>query len=569
MNSTVFSKKNKFVIFIIALVVILPTVIACIISARTDNTSVILHRINEIAVSLPSSENADFSFTDEEDFSVYTNAIENARLIDADFKDLSNEVPFTVTVNETDDITKKYNFYIANVSDGCIFTDEAGKYYLIDSKDALELLKRTEYSSINTLSVIPTVTQTRGSGKTYTAYASDGTWSYVAADGSVYEADIQGSSESDPFIISLSDIGSLSFSSEKQPDTVTVTLVHGGEKKHSGAFENLINASTMSPDDVYYDAVITATWNEEEGAECFGTINYKTTVLYDVAPTYSLIYKGVVSKGDFTILKMQNFNDGDKLFAECDYSVPAELNVYRSASGGYSFAFVPAKYTNKASATYNLKLSLEDGSSQTVKLSVRDGRAPSSANQEGLVSDVALSEAATAAAYKEFEDIVAKATETSESRPLWDGKFVYPDGKGSIETGFAGFGTQRKVQGLETLEYMNEGLDISLASGADVPAANNGKVVFASELEFAGNTVIIDHGCSIFTIYCNLDSISVAVGDTVSLGAIVGKAGSTGFACCHDGVAFIKAPMVHFAASVNGVFVNPYYLCKSGVDFND
>ena len=86
MNSTVFSKKNKFVIFIIALVVILPTVIACIISARTDNTSVILHRINEIAVSLPSSENADFSFTDEEDFSVYTNAIENARLIDAEFK---------------------------------------------------------------------------------------------------------------------------------------------------------------------------------------------------------------------------------------------------------------------------------------------------------------------------------------------------------------------------------------------------------------------------------------------------------------------------------------------------
>ncbi len=525
MNSTVFNKKNKFVIFLIALIVILPTVIACIINARTDDTSVILHRINEIAVSLPSSENTDFSFTREEDLTAYTNAVENARLIDADFKDLTNEKPFTVKINETDDITKTYSFYMANDETGCIFTDEAGKYYLIDGADALELLKRAEYSSINTLSVIPSVTQTKADGKAFTVYASDGTWNYVAADGNVYSADVSSPTENVPLIISLSDIGALSFSSEKQPDTVTVILTHGGEKKHAGAFENIINASTMSPDDVYYDAVITATWNEEEGAECFGTLNYKTTLLYDVAPTYSVIYKGVVSKGDFTIVKIKNFNDGDKLFAECDYPIPKELNVYRSAAGGYSFAFVPAEYTSKASATYNLKLSLEDGSSQILKLSVRDGRAPATASQEGLVSDITLAQKATAAAFEEFKDMVSKATAESENRPLWDGKFVYPDEKGNIASGYAGFGTQRKVQGTETFEYMNEGLDIALDAGSSVPAANNGKVVFASELEFTGNTVIIDHGCSIFTYYGNLESISVSVGDTVSKNAEIGKAG--------------------------------------------
>ena len=567
MNSTVYNKKNKYFLIIAALLLLIPAALAAYFALHTDADAVFAHRVTQITVTSPSG--ASSNLTDKESFDFYASAVENARLIDENFRDLSVESPYTVTFAETDNITKTYSFYMVNASDGCIYTDADGKYYLFGEKDATALLARAEFSAVNSYAVVPYAAITSGETP-LTLAPSGGSWNYRGADGAYLTKQIADSGEQKTVKIGLTALGELSFYSATAPDTVTVTLSADGVVKHEGAYENLLNADVMSENDTFYDLVIRAEWTEKEDAPYFGSVTYTAKLLYDVAPSYSLIYRGIVSKGDFTILKISNFNDGDKLFASSAYPFPSELQVFRS-NAGYSFAFLPAEYSSVAAGTYDLTLSLEDGSSQTLKVTVRDGRNPATFKQDNLVSDTTLQSVFTAEGFEELDKTIADKTASSNPVPLWDGKFVYPDAgnKGTVGTGMAQFGTNRSVKALYQKDYLHTGIDIAMTEGESVYASNNGKVVFAGPLTLTGNTVIIDHGCSVFTYYYHLSSISVAEGDSVSKSGMIGAAGSTGFAAAADGAVFKPASQVHFAASVDGVFVNPYYLWKSGVDFDD
>ena len=271
----------------------------------------------------------------------------------------------------------------------------------------------------------------------------------------------------------------------------------------------------------------------------------------------------------FPVELVRNFNDGDTLQASCDYyPFPAELNVYRFADGN-TYAFLPAEYVFVPAAPCNLTLTLSDGSSQTLRINLREGKEPTAAKQDYMVSDTNLQSVFTEVGFTELESTIAQKTASTNPTPLWDGKFVYPDAanKGTVGKGMAGYGTYRNVKSLYQREYFHYGLDIAMNEGDAVYAANNGKVVFAGNLALTGNTVIIDHGCSLFTYYYHLSSLSVAEGDAVSKSGVIGAAGSTGFAVKAGTATFDAAPQVHFAASLNGKYINPYYLWKYDISY--
>ena len=92
------------------------------------------------------------------------------------------------------------------------------------------------------------------------------------------------------------------------------------------------------------------------------------------------------------------------------------------------------------------------------------------------------------------------------------------------------------------------GLDLASTAGAPVPAANSGTVVFAESLGIYGQTVIIDHGQGILSLYSHLSGINVSPGDSISRGATVGSSGQTGMA---------GGDHLHFSVLVSGEFVNP------------
>lgn len=92
-------------------------------------------------------------------------------------------------------------------------------------------------------------------------------------------------------------------------------------------------------------------------------------------------------------------------------------------------------------------------------------------------------------------------------------------------------------------------MDYAAAAGTDVAACNDGKVVFAGNLDYTGYMVVIEHGWGLKTWYYNLGTVDCAVGDMVAKGDKIGTAGQTGFACQTG---------AHICMSVGSTFVSPY-----------
>jgi murein DD-endopeptidase MepM/ murein hydrolase activator NlpD len=113
------------------------------------------------------------------------------------------------------------------------------------------------------------------------------------------------------------------------------------------------------------------------------------------------------------------------------------------------------------------------------------------------------------------------ATVTPEK--LWSGRFRIPlDG---VTTG-GNFGRRRVLNGQSSSPHT--GVDFPAPTGTPVHAAQRGRVVLAEELYFSGNTVVIDHGLGVYTLYGHFSEIDVKPGDEVLAGAVIGKVGATG-----------------------------------------
>src|SRR4026209_2825847 len=105
-----------------------------------------------------------------------------------------------------------------------------------------------------------------------------------------------------------------------------------------------------------------------------------------------------------------------------------------------------------------------------------------------------------------------------------------------------------------TYTYNNEPIDNALHLGYDLSvtkqypaeAANSGTVAFTGDLGIYGNTVILDHGLGLFTLYSHLSSIDVKPGDSVKQRDILGKTGETGLAA---------GDHLHYGVYLNGVAV--------------
>lgn len=125
----------------------------------------------------------------------------------------------------------------------------------------------------------------------------------------------------------------------------------------------------------------------------------------------------------------------------------------------------------------------------------------------------------------------------------WDGLFSIPAAAAMNAT----YGTLRSYNGGPISSY-HSGADFASAPGTPIYAAAPGIVIMADTLNIRGNTIAIDHGWGIYTVYAHQTEFTVSLGERVAIGQMIGTAGSSGR---------VTGPHLHWEVWVNGVAVNP------------
>ena len=133
----------------------------------------------------------------------------------------------------------------------------------------------------------------------------------------------------------------------------------------------------------------------------------------------------------------------------------------------------------------------------------------------------------------------------TEPKFLWTGAFL-PMLDSTVESRFADDRTYT-WQGKKVDEQTHLGFDLAKVMHSPVPAANDGKVIWADDLGIYGNCIVIDHGFGLQTLYGHMSQFLVKKGDMVKKAQIIGMTGSTGLA---------GGDHLHFSMLVDGVQVN-------------
>ena len=143
--------------------------------------------------------------------------------------------------------------------------------------------------------------------------------------------------------------------------------------------------------------------------------------------------------------------------------------------------------------------------------------------------------------------MLKKVYAVERPQALFTGSFVSPI-PGAIS---ARFGERRIFNGMPKSPH--SGADLRAKAGTPIACPAGGRVVLAQDLFYSGNTVVVEHGLGLYSIYAHLSRVDVKLGQQVVRGARLGLVGATGR---------VTGPHLHWGVKFRGARIDPYSIVE-------
>ncbi len=155
---------------------------------------------------------------------------------------------------------------------------------------------------------------------------------------------------------------------------------------------------------------------------------------------------------------------------------------------------------------------------------------------------------------KQFETEIEELTKKSPQEKLWHGTFITPIEIKDPKQITTEFGVIRATQ--ERGLRQHKALDLYTTPKSVVWAPQDGIVVMKNRFGHSGNTVVIDHGWGILSLFFHLDTFApIELGDKIKKGNPLGTLGKTGYATGYH---------LHWEMRVNNVAIDPIEWTRPG-----
>ena len=315
----------------------------------------------------------------------------------------------------------------------------------------------------------------------------------------------------------------------------TATLSLEGQDVWTGQAEDI--SEYVFLDSGQYEVRVDS-YRESETGKGYGSLQYRAafSAVVDIRLEASAEN---VAQGDVLAIQLYNLPEGSVPTTE---SWLSPLTFAQNGNGRMT-AYIAAAYDTEPGA-YNVQISVDDRS-WDVPFNVVEAQFP---EQELTIdtSDEEIGEANSAAAYQEYNNTIPPLFELADDTIHWQGLFIQPT-EGELTTEFGLF---RYTNG-DATPSRHAGIDISAESGTPVLAPNGGRVLFAEKLLNTGNTVVIEHGNGLKSLFYHMKSLDVAQGDMVQKGQQIGTVGTTGYS---------TGPHLHYEVRLYSMSIDPMRL---------
>ena len=532
---------NKKWIALFLVVIFLPAIIACVWYMSVTGNKLTASNVSEVVFTIMSEEGEQDTFISKSDKEFFIKLKDCFQPIEKQEYD-----PEVYSLYQLDfiriqgDLT--YFLCLSADTKNCLAYDVNDNWYRIDKEAAKELLLNYDLNGVYKYSSVPNlIVQSDDSVVSLCPEAVD--WNYLVADGSYTKASfVEGACANTDLYISSIDGLELLF--QVEPDWYSAKIYDNDIIVYDGLLDDPSYFSMSG--DCMLKAVVSAEWYESSTSLYNGSATYVFDFHYDVEATYA-INKTDFNAGEVVYLHISNADD-EKFVASSEF-FKEEINSVAHRIGQLIILPVPM---DVSTGEYIIDVSSEKNS---FKIPVSINAKDFGSVNVGLIRGENHNEYNSALA--SFKSEISSADDMILDECLWAGGWLTPlqkfnNGKEQYWVSAPSYGAEQIVDGV-AIDEPNFGVHYVKSVDTEsisVRAAAEGVVAFCGVTSAYGNTVVIEHGQGVKSVYGHLGDIGVKIGDRVKRGDYFSTASPDKFS--------IASTELFFAVYVNGIFVNPF-----------